>query len=88
MFPQARMWGIDPSLVMLSQCRKRNQARVRAGRLTLTEGSAAALDAIAPLDVVAAIHVLYLWHQPAAELAAIHAALRAGRDRYVALSRR
>ena len=78
MFPQAHLWGIDPSPVMLSQSRKRNQAEVRAGRLTLAGGSAAALDAIAPVDVVVANHVLYFWHQPAAELAAIHAALRPG----------
>lgn len=38
-FPQARVWGIDPSPEMLSQSRKRNLAEVRAGRLTLTEGS-------------------------------------------------
>jgi SAM-dependent methyltransferase len=75
-FPQARVWGIDLSPEMLAQSRKRNLAAVRAGRLTLTEGSAATLAAIAPVDVVVANHVLYFWHQPAAELARIHAALR------------
>lgn len=78
MFPQARMWGIDPSREMLSQSSKRNLAEVRAGRLTLTEGGTASLAAIAPVDVVVANHVLYFWHQPADELAAIHAALRPG----------
>jgi hypothetical protein len=63
---------------MLSQSRKRNLAEARAGRLTLTQGSAASLAAIAPVDVVAANHVLYFWHQPADELAAIYAALRTG----------
>ncbi len=76
MFPQARVWGIDPSREMLSQSRKRNLAEVRAGRLTLTEGGTASLAAIAPVDVVVANHVLYFWHQPADELAAIRAALR------------
>jgi SAM-dependent methyltransferase len=78
-FPQARVWGIDLSPEMLSQSRKRNLAEVRAGRLTLTEGSAASLAAIAPVDVVVANHVLYFWHQPADELARIHAALRPAR---------
>jgi trans-aconitate methyltransferase len=75
-FPQARVWGIDPSQEMLSQSKKRNLAAARAGRLTLTEGGAASLAAIAPVDEVIANHVLYFWHQPADELAAIHAALR------------
>lgn len=77
-FPQARVWGIDPSPEMLSQSGKRNLAEIRAGRLTLTEGGTASLAAIAPVDVVVANHVLYFWHQPADELAAIHAALRPG----------
>lgn len=77
-FPSAHVWGIDPSPEMLSQSRKRNLAEVRAGRLTLTQGSAASLAAIAPVDVVVANHVLYFWHQPGDELAAIHAALRPG----------
>lgn len=77
-FPQARVWGIDPSPEMLSQSKKRNLAEARAGRLTLTEGGTASLAAIGPVDVVIANHVLYFWHQPADELAAIHAALRPG----------
>ena len=72
------MWDIDPSREMLSQPSKRNLAEVRAGRLTLTEGGTESLTAIAPVDVVVANHVLYFWHQPADELAAIHAALRPG----------
>jgi trans-aconitate methyltransferase len=77
-FPQARVWGIDPSPEMLSQSQRRNLAEVRAGRLTLIAGGTASLAAIAPVDVVVANHVLYFWHQPADELAAIHAALRPG----------
>jgi SAM-dependent methyltransferase len=77
-FPQAQVWGIDPSAVMLSQSRKRNLTEVQGGRLILTEGDTASLAAIAPLDVVLANHVLYFWHQPADELAAIHTALRSG----------
>jgi hypothetical protein len=46
-YPQARVRGINLSPEMLSQSRKRNLAELRAGRLTLTEGSAASLAAIA-----------------------------------------
>jgi trans-aconitate methyltransferase len=77
-YPHAAVWGIDISPQMLAQSRKRNEAAARAGRLTLTQGTAAALAAIAPVDVVIANHVLYFWHQPAGELARIHAALRPG----------
>jgi trans-aconitate methyltransferase len=77
-FPQARVWGIDPSPVMLSQARKRNRAAVEAGRLTLTNGTAAALSEVAPAHIVMANHVLYFWHEPAAEMAQIHDCLRPG----------
>lgn len=77
-FPQARVWGIDLSPVMLAQARKRNLAEVEAGRLTLIQGSVSALADIAPADVVMANHVLYFWHEPAAELTQIHRYLRPG----------
>lgn len=77
-FPQARVWGIDLSPLMLSQARKRNMAAVGDGRLTLIEGSAAALSGIAPADIVMANHVLYFWHQPTAEMTQIHHCLRPG----------
>lgn len=77
-FGGARVWGIDPSPEMLSQSRRRNLAEVEAGRLALVHGSVASLAEIAPVDVVAASHVLYFWHQPADELLAIHRCLRPG----------
>jgi SAM-dependent methyltransferase len=77
-FRSARVWGIDPSPVMLAQSRNRNLADVQAGRLALVQGSVARLGEIAPLDAVVASHVLYFWHQPAGELTAIHGALRDG----------
>ncbi len=77
-FPRARVWGIDPSPEMLSQSRKRNLAEARAGRLTLVQGSAAALAGAAPIDAIVANHVLYFWHQPAEELRLIHGFLRPG----------
>jgi trans-aconitate methyltransferase len=77
-FPQARVWGIDPSAEMLSQSRKRNSATVATGRLSLIQGNAASLSEIAPVDVIVANHVLYFWHEPADELAQIHSFLLPG----------
>lgn len=77
-FAQARVWGIDLSPLMLAQAKKRNLAEVEAGRLTLIDGSASALSEIAPADVVMANHVLYFWHEPAAEFTQIHRCLRPG----------
>ena len=76
-FPDARVWGVDLSPVMLSQSRKRNRAAVSAGRLTLLEGDVAALGASAPADIVMANHVLYFWPDPVAALAALRSVLEA-----------
>jgi trans-aconitate methyltransferase len=77
-FPDAHVWGIDISSVMLSQSRKRNRTALEAGRLTLLEGGVETLSACAPADVVMANHVLYFWRDPVAELAAIRSSLRVG----------
>jgi trans-aconitate methyltransferase len=77
-FPDAHVWGVDVSALMLSQSRKRNQPAVSAGRLTLLEGGVSALSASAPADIVMANHVLYFWQDPAAELAQIRGFLRPG----------
>jgi SAM-dependent methyltransferase len=77
-FSAAQVWGVDLSTEMLSQSRRRNLHHVRSGRLTLLEGDAASLPKLAPIDLVIAVHVLYFWHQPAAELAQIHGAVRPG----------
>jgi trans-aconitate methyltransferase len=77
-FPDARVWGVDLSSVMLSQSRKRNQAAVTEGRLTLVEGGVSALSASEPADLVVANHVLYFWQDPAAEMAQIRGFLRPG----------
>jgi SAM-dependent methyltransferase len=77
-FPDAQVWGVDLSSVMLSQSRKRNQSAVTAGRLTLIEGGVSALTADAPADIVMANHVLYFWRDPAAEMAQIRGSLRPG----------
>ena len=77
-FPDAQVWGVDVSSVMLSQSRKRNQSAVTAGRLTLLEGGVSALSACEPADIVMANHVLYFWHDPEAEMAQIRGFLRPG----------
>ena len=77
-FPQARVWGIDLSPVMIAQARKRNLTQVEGGRLTLIEGTASALSEMAPADIVMANHVLYFWHEPVAEITQIHDYLRPG----------
>jgi len=77
-FPDAQVWGVDVSPVMLSQSRKRNRAAVSSGRLVLLEGDVSALGAAAPADLVMANHVLYFWPDPVAELTRIRNCLRPG----------
>jgi ubiquinone/menaquinone biosynthesis C-methylase UbiE len=77
-FPDARIWGVDVSSVMLSQSEKRNRSAVSAGRLTLLEGGVPELAASAPADIVMANHVLYFWRDPTAEMAQIRGFLRRG----------
>ena len=76
LFPDAQVWGIDPSREMIGQSRKRNRGAVAQGRVALVEGDTATLAALAPVDVVVANHVLYFWHEPGVVLRQIHAALR------------
>ena len=77
-FPRAQLWGVDLSAEMISQSRKRNLAAVRASRLTLLEGDTRFLSQVAPIDILVANHVLYFWHEPAAEVARLHQILRPG----------
>jgi trans-aconitate methyltransferase len=77
-FPEAQVWGVDLSSLMLSQSGKRNRSAVAAGRLTLLEGGVSALSATEPADIVMANHVLYFWQDPEAELARIRGFLRPG----------
>jgi trans-aconitate methyltransferase len=77
-FPDAQVWGVEISSVMLSQSRKRNRSAVATGRLTLVEGGVPALRASQPADIVMANHVLYFWQDPVAEMAQIRDFLRPG----------
>ena len=75
-FPEARVWGLDPSPVMLSQSRKRNIDEIRSGRLLLVKGDLTSLADLAPVDLVLAAHVIYFWPKPGSAMAQIHGALR------------
>ena len=77
-FPEAKVWGVDLSREMLAQSRRRNAALADDGRLSLLEGNAAVLGDLAPIDIVAANHVLYFWREPEVELSLIGRSLRPG----------
>ena len=71
--------GIDPSEVMVRLARRRLRRWIEAGR---AEVSLAASSAIphpdARFDAALAVHVLYFWKDPIAELREIRRALRPG----------
>ena len=77
-FPDAKVWGVDPSREMLGLSRQRNAAAAEGGRLALLEGGVASLVEVAPVDIVAANHVLYFWQEPEAELRRIRGSIRSG----------
>ena len=77
-FPEAHVWGVDRSSVMLGQSRARNRTAIASGRLTLLEGGTSELRASEPADLVMANHVAYFWRDPAAELKEIRGCLRPG----------
>jgi trans-aconitate methyltransferase len=77
-FPDAQVWGVDRSSVMIAQAQRRNQRALESGRLRLVEGDVGALSQLSPVDLVVAVHLLYFWRQPGAELARIRASLRPG----------
>ena len=77
-FPDADVWGVDRSPVMIAQSRRRNRAGLESGRLNLVQGDLTALSDLAPVDLVVAVHVLYFWHQPAGALSSLREALRPG----------
>lgn len=74
-FPQAQVWGIDRSREMLRQAGLRNRSKVQAGRLALVHGDVLAVTDLAPIDLIAANHVLYFWSDPEAVLTTIRTCL-------------
>ncbi len=70
-FPQAVVFGADPSHVLAGQATGRNRAAIQTGRLRLLQGDASVLMPHAPIDLVVAVHVLYFWHAPVQALQAV-----------------
>jgi SAM-dependent methyltransferase len=77
-FPEAKLWGVDPSGEMVAQAHRRNAKAVGDGRLNLMEGDTTSLAGLAPVDLAYAIHVLYFWHEPSTQLVTIRKSLRPG----------
>jgi len=77
-FPEAQAWGVDHSGEMLRQSRRRNRRAVEAGRLTLVRGDVGAARDLAPVDLVAANHVLYFWREPEHVLSMVQECLGPG----------
>ena len=77
-FPDAEVLGADPSAALAGQAAARNRMAVRAGRLRLMQGDVTVLAPFAPIDLILAVHVLYFWRDPEAELTAIASLLRSG----------
>lgn len=76
-YPEASIFGIDPSAVVLKSARHRNADAIRAGRLELVVGDVATAAAYGPADLIVACHVLYFWTNPMSELRLIREALTA-----------
>lgn len=74
-YPTARIVGVDTSDVVQKSARRRNAAAIRDGRLTLVHGDIGAATAYQPADLVLAVHVIYFWSDPVAELQRVHDAL-------------
>jgi SAM-dependent methyltransferase len=76
--PNARIIGVDRSRVVHHSARRRNATAIADGRVILKEGNLDAAISFQPADLVLAVHVVYFWPDPVAELRRIHAALRPG----------
>jgi SAM-dependent methyltransferase len=74
------VYGLDHSEVMLRQASRRNAAAIRAGRVTLVNGSVdrlpAALDG--PFDAILAVNSLGFWPAPAERLSELRRRLAPG----------
>jgi ubiquinone/menaquinone biosynthesis C-methylase UbiE len=75
----ARVAGIDPSEVMVRLSRKRVRRLVEAGRAEVALASSAKIPhPDARFDAALAMHVIYFWRDPVADLREIHRVLRPG----------
>jgi SAM-dependent methyltransferase len=77
--PCGYLAGIDASEVMVRLARRRLRRRIEAGRAEVSLGASSALPhPDARFDAVLAVHVLYFWTDPLADLREIHRVLRPG----------
>jgi SAM-dependent methyltransferase len=71
--------GIDPSEVMVRVARRRMQRWIAAGRANVSLASSAKIPhADGRFDVALAVHVVYFWSDPLADLLEIRRVLRPG----------
>jgi SAM-dependent methyltransferase len=77
--PCAFLAGIDASEVMVRLARKRMRPWIDAGRADIALASSAKIPhADARFDAVFAVHVIYFWSEPLADLGEIRRVLRPG----------
>lgn len=78
--PRGLVVGIDASDAMLRRARMRDPDLVGSGRVRLEPGTCADLSAFTPggFDKVYAVHEVYFWSDPRAELGEIRRVLRPG----------
>jgi SAM-dependent methyltransferase len=77
--PCAFLAGIDPSEVMVRLARKRMRRWIEAGRADVSLASSAKIPhADGRFDAALAVHVVYFWSEPLADLHEVHRVLRPG----------
>ena len=77
--PRAYLAGIDPSEVMVRLARKRMRRWIDAGRAEVSLASSAKIPhPDGRFDAALAVHVVYFWTQPLADLGEIRRVLRPG----------
>jgi SAM-dependent methyltransferase len=71
--------GIDPSEVMVRLARKRMRRWIDAGRAEVSLASSAKIPhPDGRFDAALAVHVVYFWNDPLADLREVHRVLRSG----------
>jgi len=77
--PRAWLAGIDPSEVMVRLARKRMRAWIDAGRAEVSLASSAKIPhPDGRFDAALAVHIVYFWNEPLADLREICRVLRPG----------
>lgn len=77
--PCAHLAGIDPSEVMVRLARRRLRRWIEAGRAEVALASSASIPHPEQrFDAALAVHVVYFWSDPRADLQEVHRVLRPG----------